>query len=149
MLKSFIAQLVTLLPESICTDADLSPVRFTSCLGESVTIAELLSLFQDLRGLGPSHLFCVVDGLQQLEERSDRAHTADLHKVVRSLCDKSTEERTFKLCFTTDGYVDALALAVSDDLLDEISFEHEADDRFAGDSCLLDEAQFGAERDDR
>lgn len=149
MLKSFVTQLITLLSESISTDIDLSPVRFRFSAADSATLAELLSLFQDLRGLGPSHLFCVVDGLQQLEERSDREHTAEFQQVLKVLCDKGAEERTWKLCLTTDGYVDALALAVLDNLLDEINFEHEADDRFADDSCLLDEAQFGAERDDR
>lgn len=73
-------------------------------------------------------------------------YTKRYQQVVSALCSQSAEGQALKLCFTTDGYVDALALAASAGLLEEIGYEQEADDPFADDSAFLVGARPGAER---
>lgn len=89
-------------------------------------MSEMLELLCGLHSLWPKLVICVVDGLQIVEDRSDREHTHVLQQVVYWLCPsdsarKREDSKTLtEICFTTDGYVDILGAATRADTLDEV-----------------------------
>ncbi|KAI1131428.1 hypothetical protein F5Y10DRAFT_233646 [Nemania abortiva] len=121
LLKSLIVQLLLMLPNDIeTTMPNLSTRRFERLLDPHFNVEEAVLLFRDLRGLGPSYMHCVIDAIQELEDRSDSAHTKNLLRVLREIAnpfggsDKhsllgSDESKVVKICFVSDGYTDVLA----------------------------------------
>ncbi|ETI28431.1 hypothetical protein G647_00880 [Cladophialophora carrionii CBS 160.54] len=132
MVSSLILQMVALLPSQFTTGLDLSPVRLGLVDKERGSISEKLDLLRDLRSLLPELVFCIIDGLQVLEDRSDRAHTRHLQQVIYCLCtfdgDHEGGKTMTKVCFTTDGYVDILGAAARADALDKVYYEIDAAD---------------------
>ena len=89
-----------------------------------------VQLLSDLRSVGPPYLHCVISGIEVLEDRDDMQHTHDLFRVLDALTNIHERETAIaagedenlspitKLCFTTDGYMDALARLAEDDRVD-------------------------------
>lgn len=159
MIQSLIVQLVILMPERVITSVDLSSERFEKLQKDFFSIHETLQLLRDLRSLAPSYLHCIIDSAQILENREDKQHMKDLINTLSTLATmhrdnlKTIPSRNLetaqsvneeqcplqitKLCFTTDGYVDALAQLVENDSLDKIEYSDEADARVEEESVGL------------
>ncbi|KAL9011301.1 MAG: hypothetical protein Q9173_003845 [Seirophora scorigena] len=114
----------------------------------------------DLRPSMPLHLHCVINGVQHLDDRDDEQHSRSLQRVLSTLTSENkhidkadshkNQERapdrakevpnslqTTKTCFTTDGYVDALAQLVEQDCLRKFEFSDEAEQRPEEDAGLM------------
>ncbi|KAL8744862.1 MAG: hypothetical protein Q9190_002936 [Brigantiaea leucoxantha] len=159
MVKSLIVQLALLLPERFVTRLDLSSARFQKLHG-ACGIEDTILLLRDLRSLIPKYFHCIICGLQELEDRNDAQLSRDLLHVVTTLAtlheDKamsvSREEsetvlhdveenrrvlQTTKLCFTSDGYVDALARLAERGHVDKIEYLDEAHELAVEESVRL------------
>ena len=161
MIKSFIVQLLLRCPEHITTELDLSSSRLSMLMEPDVDIGMALELFFDVRTLAPRYMHCVIEAVQELEDRGDAQHTRQLQRALREIVKppalwssrnsgdpgrevkemdapepqrtrESELERAMKVCFTSDGYVDALAELASRDEVEKVEYAEEA-------------GQFGAE----
>ncbi|KAL9045746.1 MAG: hypothetical protein Q9214_001262 [Letrouitia sp. 1 TL-2023] len=160
MVKSLTIQVASLIPASFGTTLDLSLARLEKLREDALKIDEVLNLFGDLRSLAPPYLHCVISGLQDLEDRDDVKQTQNLSCVLTTLTrirkidatETSYEDlklasdqvkevkqlsRTTKLCFTTDGYVDALAKLVEQDCLDKVSYLEEDSQKYSEESIMI------------
>lgn len=155
MIKSFIVQLLLRCPEHIATELDLSSSRFSMLMEPDVDIGMALELFFDVRTLAPRYMHCVIEAVQELEDRGDAQHTRQLQRALREIVkppalwssrnsgglgNEATEmgtpesqrtreselERVMKVCFTSDGYVDALAELASRDEVEKVEYAEEA-----------------------
>lgn len=142
MIKSLIVQLVSSLPPRVSTAVDLSPERFELAMRTNTDTALSLSLMSDLQNLVTRSVLCVIDGLQVLENRSDRDHTRNLNDFSKLICEATLNSQSpSKLCFFTDGYVDALARVVESHSLRAVRFEVESDEWMADDTVLFSVAE--------
>lgn len=169
MIKSFIVQLLLRCPEHIATELDLSSSRFSMLMEPDVDIGMALELFFDVRTLAPRYMHCVIEAVQELEDRGDAQHTRQLQRALREIVkppalwssrnsgglgNEATEmgtpesqrtreselERVMKVCFTSDGYVDALAELASRDEVEKVEYAEEAGQGGAEESSdLMDE----------
>lgn len=151
MLRSLIVQMVLIMPEVVDTLLDFSPARFETLEQEAFSIDDVIQLLYDLRSVGPPYLHCIISGIEVLEDRDDIQHTQDLLRVLDAFttiheektaiapdevseigADKPRENlsQTTKLCFTTDGYMDALARLAGDDRVDKVEYSSEVDESF-------------------
>ena len=155
MIKSFIVQLLLRCPEHITTELDLSSSRLSMLMEPDVDIGMALELFFDVRTLAPRYMHCVIEAVQELEDRGDAQHTRQLQRALREIVkppalwssrnsgDPGPEvkemdapepqrtrgselERVMKVCFTSDGYVDALAELASRDEVEKVEYAEEA-----------------------
>lgn len=155
MIKSFIVQLLLRCPEHIATELDLSSSRFSMLMEPDVDIGMALELFFDVRTLAPRYMHCVIEAVQELEDRGDAQHTRQLQRALREIVKppalwssrnsgdpgrevkemdapepqrtrESELERVMKVCFTSDGYVDALAELASRDKVEKVEYAEEA-----------------------
>lgn len=169
MIKSFIVQLLLRCPEHITTELDLSSSRLSMLMEPDVDIGMSLELFFDVRILAPRYIHCVIEAVQELEDRGDAQHTRQLQRALREIVkppalwssrnsgglgNEATEmgtpesqrtreselERVMKVCFTSDGYVDALAELASRDEVEKVEYAEEAGQGGAEESSdLMDE----------
>ena len=160
MVESLIVQLALFLPERIVTEVDLSSKRFESLQSDTFSIKDAIQQLCDLRSLVPQYLHWIISGVQHLEDRDDVEHTRDLLCVLDTLA--SMQERNAmtalrrrpeiaddvnedpqqlspvtKLCFTTDGYMDALAQFAEKDRVDRIEYTDEAHEPAVGETIRL------------
>ncbi|KAK7987014.1 hypothetical protein PG988_002002 [Apiospora saccharicola] len=116
-----------------------------------VDLGEALELLHKLRGLVPQYLLCVIESVQELEDRGDDSHTENLREVLREIINlgearsplphqgggggesegtgadvEGGPEKSVKVCFTSDGHADVLAVAAQGGFLDKIAWD--ADD---------------------
>ncbi|RMY77928.1 hypothetical protein D0862_13469 [Hortaea werneckii] len=136
LVHCFIAQLVPHLPSVIRGDQDLSPPRFFSACSKDTPVEDKLALLMDIVNSVKSPMYLLIDGVQALEQYADAEHTKDLSRMVEYLCGTDAESKKSsakKVCFTSDGFVDALALQAQRGQLEKVSFELESDDVQADD----------------
>ncbi|KAH9904446.1 hypothetical protein F4778DRAFT_62818 [Xylariomycetidae sp. FL2044] len=142
MIKSFIIQLLLLTKDDDRTLA-IPLSRFEQLLDpQGGDLDATLSLFHDLREIVPMYMHCVIDGIQVLEDMGDRLHKRNLARVLREITnmhhsDASEDQRVIKLCFTTDGHVDALAKLARNNVLEKISYGAESEEHDAEESSSL------------
>ncbi|KAI0450703.1 hypothetical protein F5B21DRAFT_528707 [Xylaria acuta] len=118
MVKSLIVQLLLLLPDEVEATPSFSRSRFEELLSPQFNLEKAMLLFRDLRALTPPYIHCVIDAMQELEDRSDLHHTQSLYRVLRTILDipdrseheTAARENVVKGCITSDGYVDVLAV---------------------------------------
>lgn len=143
VLDTCVAQVVTLLPEVISTDLELSADRITTCMELDSPTMDKIALFEDLLSLVQRPIVQIIDSFQILEDESDVVHTQHLRAFTELLCKHRTGADVpldvDKVCFTTDGYVDILAEMVEQGSLNLTRFEAEADERFADDTARFDD----------
>ena len=96
MISSLILQWVVHLPYQFRTELDLSPGRLGLIDKDAGSVADKLNLLSDLRSLVPKFIICVVDCLQILENRSDRAHIHHLQQVIYCLAPSMTTMMTWR-----------------------------------------------------
>ncbi|RMY51206.1 hypothetical protein D0865_06483 [Hortaea werneckii] len=137
LVHCFIAQLVPHLPGVIRSDQDLSPPRFFSACRQDCPVEDTLALLMDIVNSVESPVYFLIDGMQALEHYADAEHTQSLSRLVECLCGTDVEGQqkssANKVCFTSDGFVDALALQAQRGQLEKVSFELESDDVQADD----------------
>ncbi|KAI1321382.1 hypothetical protein F5Y16DRAFT_413764 [Xylariaceae sp. FL0255] len=95
MMCALIRQMIELLEDRIETAIDLSETRFQLLDGCSQSWPEMMRMFCDLLSLIPEPIFCVVEGLHWLDDRST---LGCLEEFVRAV--KATKMRGL---FTTTG----------------------------------------------
>ncbi|RMZ33242.1 hypothetical protein D0859_02608 [Hortaea werneckii] len=141
LVHCFIAQLVPHLPNEIRSDRDLSPSRFSVACKQDCPVEDTLALLRDIVNSVESPVYFLIDGMQALEQRADTEHTQDVSCMIEYLCGTDTEHGVMssanKVCFTSDGFVDALALHAQRGQLEKVSFELESDDVQADDVASL------------
>lgn len=141
LVHCFVAQLVPHLPSSIRSDQDLSPPRFFSACRQDCPVDDTLALLTNIVNSLESPVYFLIDGMQALEQYADPDHTKDLSRMIEYLCGTDAEGQgksfTNKVCFTSDGFVDALALQAQRGQLEKVSFELESDDVQADDVASL------------
>ncbi|KAI0536018.1 hypothetical protein GGR58DRAFT_476733 [Xylaria digitata] len=118
MVKSFVVQILLLLPDDMEATPSLSRSRFEKLLNDPLDIEESMLLFRDLRALTPPYIHCVIDAAQELEDRGDPRHTHSLYHALCTVLDipnrsghhAPVQERVVKGCITSEGYVEVLAV---------------------------------------
>ncbi|KAI0870117.1 hypothetical protein GGS24DRAFT_476517 [Hypoxylon argillaceum] len=152
MVKSLTAQLL-LIYKSTQPKADISLESFKQLINPELDLKTALTLLRETRSILPHLTHFLIEGVQELENRSDIQQTRDLQEVLQEVIDldqmpalvptgsvdyqrgasDSTElahqtfSRQVKVCFASDGYVDALALLVEAGQLEMISNENEGE----------------------
>ncbi|KAI9766661.1 MAG: hypothetical protein M1839_004784 [Geoglossum umbratile] len=123
---ALIRQLVPQLPTTPETPLDLSPTRFEPLDGSLRSMPEAISLLADLLAAGPALLFCIVDGIQILDDGKNAETTAHLRGLINVLCDAgmavAESSRIVNVYFGTDGYTEVLGFPASKDKLGRSSF---------------------------
>jgi hypothetical protein len=122
MVCSLISQLLELLPAGIIeSEIDLGHERFASIFSTSESLPIAISLLRDSISIGPQLLFCIIDGLQWVEQEKQDA----LRPLVNMLKWEPRDNRVLKVLYSTDGFVDVLRDLESADRLDVLDFEVE------------------------
>jgi hypothetical protein len=129
LLDTLIAQTSTFLPSRVSCSMDLSPERISNSMSSQAPMSDRISLFKDIQKLVRRPVFYIIDGLQAVEDRSDRSHSRDLQELLQLLCagheGSDTVKAANKVCFATDGYVDALARQVGITNIEKVTFDVE------------------------
>ena len=124
LILSLTAQLVRLLPHDFESTLDFSATRFDTFVDGSPTINQAIRLFRDLLTVGPYMLLIVIDGLQVLDNSSNRTQIQSLVDVLHS-ASKGEPDRVIKTLFTTDGFTDALIRIPGDERMNCMDFASE------------------------
>ena len=127
MIYTLINQLSSLIPDDFRSHSDFSSTSFQSLDGTDSSIPHAISLLRNLLSVGPYMLFCVVDGLQTLENPANMIFLKEFIDVIRS-ADRSKEgesPRTIKTLLTTDGFIEALICLKGNERLDVLDFASE------------------------
>ncbi|KAI7553626.1 hypothetical protein KC331_g1101 [Hortaea werneckii] len=139
LVHCFLAQLVPHLPSVIRSDQDLSPPRFFLACKQDCLVEDSFALLMDIFNSIESPVYFLIDGMHALEQYADAEHTRDLSRVIECLCGTDVEGQRKssgkKVCFTSDGFVDALALHAQRGQLENISFELGSGSAQAGDAA--------------
>lgn len=104
LLYALIRQSMELFPTVFSSSKDFSTERFLSLDGSIQTFHLALDLLRDSLTHAPPALYCVIDGLQWLDDRSTVPMMDSLIQVLRDFTTESGEMGiTFKLLLTTAG----------------------------------------------
>ena len=150
LVKSVITQIVLLLRKNPPISSDLLPSRFEQLTKDGDFDFDYgVQLLHDVRALTPAYLHCIIEGGHMLEDRENSTHTRNLERILKELVPSGEDEletchdgqhetsgevaepeiqRIVKTCFTTDGYMDALARLVDGHKLKKITHEDESDE---------------------
>jgi hypothetical protein len=148
LILCLIMQLIALVPEDKLLE--VTPLRQNlDVLGfRTIAVDEALALMAALRAAIPLHLMIVIDYCQAFEMNSDPEYSRTLHKFFQPICqlghasfqappvqkdqypgpqsEKSVNPYTTKVCLTTDGYMNTLAMLRKDKILQWVEYEDEA-----------------------
>lgn len=96
--------------------------RFTTLDGSLNTLDDTLAVLSELLDLAPPLLFCVVDGFQDLDDRSTEQYICKLlgtlrHHMAKTGPSSMGSDRILKILFTTAGRADCLLEGFSEDEL--------------------------------
>lgn len=106
LIQSLIAQVIRFVPKRFSGDRDVSPERLGSCFVPQASVSELLAVMGDVLSVVSGDVLCVIDGVQALEQRSDKTYTEHLLHAFQTLCRSGRGSQSHKLLMTTDGYPD-------------------------------------------
>lgn len=95
LLYALLRQMVELLLPRLETSLDLSEERFLTLDGTLDTWSEAQDMFRDLMSLAPGTVYCVVDGLHWLDDKTTDVTLAQLVDCLRG--------GRMKVLFTTSG----------------------------------------------
>ncbi|KAJ8133472.1 hypothetical protein O1611_g154 [Lasiodiplodia mahajangana] len=171
MVKSLTAQLL-LIGKRTQAKEDISLRSFKHLTDPGLELETALALLRDTRSIMPPLIHCVIEGVQELEDRGDIHQTRDLQEVLQAMMDlkqtpaplaegssdyergegvttelaNQASARQIKVCFASDGYVDALARMVEAGQLEKTSHEDGGDEpRDDDDGELLDRNDYEEE----
>lgn len=107
LVSALIRQMVELLLPAFNTDVDLSKQRFARIDGTMDCWGEAMSLIKDMVQLLPESdkVFCVVDGMNWLDDRRTQGYIQELVEVLRTC--------GFRVLLTTSGRAAALRQATT------------------------------------
>jgi hypothetical protein len=95
LVYSLIRQLIEVVPLEFECNMDFSAARFDRLDGAASTWSDAVTLFSDLERTLPGKVFCVIDGLQWLDDRSMASYLSDLVELLRG--------KKLQVLFTTAG----------------------------------------------
>jgi hypothetical protein len=132
LVYSIIWQAVSALPEdtmSTTSSVDFSAFRMRKACGDE-TLSDSIKLLIDLVKSGPPLIFCVIDGLQRLDDSKLGSKLQEgLRELLQELCNLATEGpgkgKVFKVLFTTDGFTDELTSLEDSGLLSRETYDDE------------------------
>ena len=127
LVYSLIYQVAQQIPLDFVSQVDFSAERFAGLDRASGSLADAVSLLRDLIVVGPGLLFCVIDGLQILENGTHDADNTLLGEIIEILRGTRMAEspgclRVVKAFFTTDGFADALSILDCEERVDATYF---------------------------
>ncbi|KAI1344528.1 hypothetical protein F5Y15DRAFT_424676 [Xylariaceae sp. FL0016] len=126
LIKSFIAQILNHSDTAIANQ-NFDHEALQRLPGSTTNVDEALDLLRNLRDQTPVDFLCIIEGVQELENRDDRDHTRNLKRTLKELLrepkvpttrdtsstaaesQNANERRVVKLFFTSSGFVDVLA----------------------------------------
>ena len=120
LIYAVIRQLIELLPSFMSFTKDLREPRFAKLDGSVDSCDEAIALLGGLLDLSPPMLFCVIDALEVLDDRSTTKHitafvkTLRGHKIYKSPLSEGSD-RVLKILFTTAGRSSNLLMDLRDD----------------------------------
>jgi hypothetical protein len=124
---SLISQLVQYLPPEFDSDRDFSETCFANLDGSKLSLPNALLLMRDLLGVSTSPTYCIIDGIQFLENLGDSQHTALLQQFVGLLCGVDLPgDLILKTCFTTDGHALVLSNMSQANRVEQITYDLDA-----------------------
>lgn len=140
MLLCLIMQFIAVVPESQLAEVALLHQNLDALGQRTISIDESLALLVALRAAIPSQLMIVIDGCQVLEASGDPEYSRSLYRLYQTICrlgnpitDSSTSDRmprsyATKICLTTDGYMNTLAIIRKQDPLWWVQYDEETDE---------------------
>ena len=120
LIYAFIRQLIELLPSFMSRTEDLREPRFAKLDGSVNSCDEAIAVLGELLDLSPPMLFCVIDALEVLDDRSTTKHITAFvnilrgHKIYRSPLSE-VSDRVLKILFTTAGRLSNSLIGLEDD----------------------------------
>ena len=116
---ALIRQLVELLPSVLGSGTGLQQRDFETLDGSLYTFGSAVAILKSLLDLSPPVLFCVIDGIEQLDDQSTRACLTDFVNALRGHDTRhqslTASKRTLKILFTTAGRSRCLLNNLSED----------------------------------
>ena len=131
MVYALLRQMVELLLPRFDTSIDLSAGRFLRLSGTVDSWADALSVFRDLLTLIPESTFCVIDGLDWLDDRSTDMYLTEFLATMRN-------SSNLKVMFTTTGRSACLHEQVSTTETIQVDMPHPTGADWALDSHICD-----------
>ena len=98
---SLIRQLVEILPPEFESPYDLSEEKFASMDGTLKTWKVTTEILRSLISFIPKKLFCIINGLQILDDKSTESSLDELVQLLHGL--SVPDEHSVKVLFTTEG----------------------------------------------
>ncbi|KAB8349558.1 hypothetical protein FH972_023582 [Carpinus fangiana] len=86
------------------------PEAQSSRLNDRTTVAEAIDILEQILHRGPSLIFCILDGLHNMEDRRDSEQQGLIKRLVAALTMNKpvADGRIIKTCFASDGIIDTL-----------------------------------------
>lgn len=126
-ISSLISQLVQYVPAEFNSDVDFSTTRFAGLDGSDRSLPKALSLLRDVLCVSTGLVYCVIDGIQFLENLDDSPYTALMEQFIGLLCGADLpSDLILKSCFTTDGYSSVLGDLSRADRVEQITYDLDA-----------------------
>jgi hypothetical protein len=108
LIYAIIRLLIDQLPAQFSSELDLSSQRFAGLRGSVASWGVAISLLKDLIDIVPRPLFCIIDGLQLLDNWSTETLLEDFIAVLKERSSNGGETEGLKILFTTMGRSRAL-----------------------------------------
>lgn len=125
MVYSLIHQILRTIPDSSPTPSGLCTSNVTSLNGSTTSLTCAMDLLETLLLAAPRTLFCLINGIQLLDDGSlSVAEEADLQRLVKLLCSLEKGPPLFKVLFTTDGFTTLLGTPASMDHIERCTYDH-------------------------
>lgn len=157
MISCLLMQVTMLIPTEQISHFNLLHEHLRALQDQNISVPEALTLLKAARKYVPATVMFIIDGLQDLEGRDDPEYQALFIQFIRALQSMAEDSGTVlkssqgqedwtdrpkvdeqvsivtpkflsKVCFTTDGYVDGLAIAEGKGVLVRVSYSLQADD---------------------
>jgi hypothetical protein len=117
------------LPDGFESSKDFADARFECWEGSMVSLPAAIHFLDDVLDNLTGTVLCFIDGLKLLIYKQDKAARSALREVIWTLCFKrARKDLVTKVRFTTDGYVDVLARAARERLLQRTTYQAEDPD---------------------
>jgi hypothetical protein len=104
MAYSLVRQLIWLLPNEFRSNKDFGSSRFGLLDGHIDSLAKALVLIDDLLGMMPGLLICVIDGFQFLDDDAENDYNSMYLNFLLAVLKEAQTAKILKILITTDGY---------------------------------------------
>ncbi|EPE33341.1 hypothetical protein GLAREA_06353 [Glarea lozoyensis ATCC 20868] len=108
LIYAMIRQLINQLPAQFSSELNLSSQRFADLQGSLASWGVAISLLKDLVDIVPRPLFCIIDGLQLLDDWSTETLLEEFIAVLKEGSSSGGDTEGLKILLTTTGRSRAL-----------------------------------------